>query len=211
MLARLLMGLALAMGVGVLLGQPAVAKDTTVDAALMKTLDPDGDGTVDLAEAKAAGAAMFKKLNTDDDDTLDMKELGGRVSEADFKAADPDGDGTLDEGRVRGARREAVQSGRSRRRRHAGRGRAQVAGGPEALGADRLMAAVPHAKVSDPAGLTPFFCAAASRRDPPRTGQRVLEIVAIRCGTADGAVRGRWVLVAERLERQTRAGSTPRL
>jgi len=97
MLARLLMGLAVLMAGGLMLGQSAAAKDTMVDAALMKTLDPDGDGTVDLAEAKAAGAKMFKKLNTDDDRTLDMKELGDRVSEADFKAADPDGDGTLDE------------------------------------------------------------------------------------------------------------------
>jgi len=95
MLARFLMSLTLVMGASALLGQAAVA-DTMVDAALMKTLDPDADGTVDLAEAKAAGAAMFKKLNSDDDDTLDMKELAGRVSEADFKAADPDGDGTLD-------------------------------------------------------------------------------------------------------------------
>ncbi len=95
MLARLMLGLVLAMGSVAMLSHVAVA-DTMVDAALMKTLDPDGDGTVDLAEAKAAGAAMFKKLNTDDDDTLSMKELAGRVSEADFKAADPDGDGTLD-------------------------------------------------------------------------------------------------------------------
>jgi hypothetical protein len=97
MLARLLMGLAVLLGGGVLLGQPAAAKDIMVDAGLMATLDPDGDGTVDLAEAKAAGAAMFKKLNTDGDKTLDMKELGDRISAADFKAADPDGDGTLDE------------------------------------------------------------------------------------------------------------------
>ncbi len=97
MIARLMLGLALLMGSTVMLCQSAAAKDTTVDAALMKTLDPDGDGTVDLAEAKAAGAAMFKKLNTDGDKTLDMKELAGRVDEADFKAADSDGDGTLDE------------------------------------------------------------------------------------------------------------------
>jgi Ca2+-binding EF-hand superfamily protein len=96
MFARLLMSLALLMS-GALLCQPAAAKDTVVDAALMKVLDPDADGTVDLAEAKAAGAAMFKKLNPDDDGTLDAKELAGRLSEADLKAADPDNDGTLDE------------------------------------------------------------------------------------------------------------------
>ena len=74
----------------------AMVKETTVDAALMKKINPDGDGTVDLAEAKAAGKAMFKQLNPDKDGTLDMNELKGRISEADFKAANPDGDGTLD-------------------------------------------------------------------------------------------------------------------
>jgi Ca2+-binding EF-hand superfamily protein len=97
MIARLMVGVALLIGSTLMLCQSAAAKDTMVDAALMKTLDPDGDGTVDLAEAKAAGAEMFKKLNTDDDKTLSKKELGDRISEADFKAADPDGDGTLNE------------------------------------------------------------------------------------------------------------------
>ena len=96
MIARLLMGLALVLGMGFALGQPAAAKETTVDAALMAKINPDGDGTVDLAEAKAAGEKMFKQLNPDDDGTLDMTELSGRISEAEFKAADPDDDGTLD-------------------------------------------------------------------------------------------------------------------
>jgi len=95
MIARLLAGIALLAGLGVMLAQPAAA--TTVDAGLMATLDPDGDGTVDLAEAKAAGATVFEKLNTDDDKTLDAKELGDRVDADELKAADPDGDGTLDE------------------------------------------------------------------------------------------------------------------
>ncbi len=97
MIARLMLGLVALVGAGALLGQPALAKDTMVDTALMATLDPDSDGSVDLAEAKAAAANMFKKLNTDDDKTLDMKELAGRIDEADFKAADPDNDGTIDE------------------------------------------------------------------------------------------------------------------
>jgi hypothetical protein len=97
MLARLLTAVAaLALG-GAMLVPAAQAKDTMVDAALMMTLDPDSDGTVDLAEAKAAGAKMFKTLNPDGDGTLDAKELAGRLSEADLKAADPDDDGTLDE------------------------------------------------------------------------------------------------------------------
>jgi Ca2+-binding EF-hand superfamily protein len=93
--ARLMLGLVLAVGGIAVLSPVVMAKDIKVNAALMKTLDPDKDGTVSLAEAKAAGAAEFKKLNTDKDDTVDLKELSGRVSEADFKAADPDNDGTL--------------------------------------------------------------------------------------------------------------------
>lgn len=95
MLSRLFVSLSLAFAAGAALHLPAVA-ETTVDAALMKVLDPDADGTVDLAEAKAAGAVEFKKLDPDNDGTLDAKELAGRVDEAELKAADPDNDGTLD-------------------------------------------------------------------------------------------------------------------
>jgi Ca2+-binding EF-hand superfamily protein len=95
--ARLMLGLFLAAGGIAVLSPMVMAKDIKVDAALMKTLDPDNDGTVDLAEAKAAGAAEFKKLDPDADGTLDAKELSGRLSDADLKAADPDNDGTLDE------------------------------------------------------------------------------------------------------------------
>jgi hypothetical protein len=55
-------------------------------------LDPDHDGTVDLAEAKQAASAMFRKLDHDHDGTLDARELKGRLSAADFGAADPDHD-----------------------------------------------------------------------------------------------------------------------
>lgn len=92
---RLVLSLALVLVGGAVLSQPASAVE--VNDALMKTLDPDNDGTVDLEEAKAAGAKMFQKLNPDDDGTLDMNELKGRISEDEFKAADPDDDGTLDE------------------------------------------------------------------------------------------------------------------
>jgi len=99
MLARLLMIFSLMLAGGnILLSNSVLAKvkETVVDGALMKKINPDGDGTVDLAEAKAAGKAMFEQLNPDKDGTLDMKELQGRISEADFKAANPDGDATLD-------------------------------------------------------------------------------------------------------------------
>ena len=95
--ASLMLGLVLVAGGIVAISPAAVAKTIKVDDALMKTLDPDNDGTVSLAEAKAAGAAEFKKLNTEKDNTLDKKELGSRVSKKDFKAADADNDGTLDE------------------------------------------------------------------------------------------------------------------
>ena len=95
MLPRIILALGLLIGAGAAFSQSAVA-EVAVDAALMKTLDPDADGTVDLAEAKAAGAAVFKKLDPDNDGTLDAKELTGRLDAAALKAADLDNDGTLD-------------------------------------------------------------------------------------------------------------------
>src|SRR5919197_1451533 len=43
--------------------------------SLLKTLDPDNDGTVDLAEAKSAASKLFDKLDRDHDGTIDAKEL----------------------------------------------------------------------------------------------------------------------------------------
>jgi Ca2+-binding EF-hand superfamily protein len=64
--------------------------------SLLKMLDPDNDGTVDLAEAKNAASKLFDKLDRDHDGTLDRRELRGRINAKDFTAADPDNDGTLD-------------------------------------------------------------------------------------------------------------------
>ena len=75
-------------------GAPVAIADT---AAALKALDPDNDGTIDLAEAQAGGKKKFAKLNPDNDGTLDAKELTGILDEAAIKAADPDSDGTLDE------------------------------------------------------------------------------------------------------------------
>jgi hypothetical protein len=61
-----------------------------------RRVDPDNDGTVDLAEAKNAASKLFDKLDRDHDGTLDKRELRGRVNAKDFAAADPDNDGTLD-------------------------------------------------------------------------------------------------------------------
>jgi hypothetical protein len=64
---------------------------------VLAALDPDKDGTVDLAEAKAAATKLFDKLDGDHDGTLDKKELRGRISGKDFTGADPDKDGTIDQ------------------------------------------------------------------------------------------------------------------
>ena len=61
----------------------------------LKLLDPDNDGTVDLAEAKKAASAVFARLDRDHDGTLDARELRGRLSGKELAAADPDHDGTL--------------------------------------------------------------------------------------------------------------------
>ena len=68
---------------------PAIA------ASAVQALDPDHDGTVDLAEAKTAAGALFDKLEKDKDGTLDRKELGDRVSEQDWAAVNPDHDKTI--------------------------------------------------------------------------------------------------------------------
>src|SRR6516162_6155049 len=58
--------------------------------------DADHDKSLDLAEVNKAAAAEFDKLDVDHDGTLDMKELGHRMTRAEFLAADKDRDGTLD-------------------------------------------------------------------------------------------------------------------
>src|SRR6202163_1128768 len=62
----------------------------------IRTFDTDNDGTVDLAEAKAAASKLFDKLDRDHDGTLDRRELRGRMVSKEFGAADGDHDGTLD-------------------------------------------------------------------------------------------------------------------
>ena len=62
---------------------------------LLDELDVDHDGTVDLADVKKAAGAVFDKLDRDHGGTLDRKEVGKRLSDADFAAADPDKSGAL--------------------------------------------------------------------------------------------------------------------
>jgi len=77
----------------IFVGWPALAAPKR--NPVMRMLDPDNDGTVDLDEAKKAASALFDKLDGDRDGTLDKRELKGRLTAAEFTAADPDKDGTL--------------------------------------------------------------------------------------------------------------------
>ncbi|MCP1750449.1 EF-hand domain-containing protein [Bradyrhizobium elkanii] len=90
MISRRSLALTLAMAV---LSAPALAASGRKGA--LKMLDPDNDGTVDLAEAKKAAANLFAKLDPDHDGTLDARELRGRLTAKELAAADPDHDGTL--------------------------------------------------------------------------------------------------------------------
>src|SRR5215831_1711486 len=74
-------------------GLPAFAAPRR--SRVMQQLDPDNDGTVDLNEAKRVASALFDRLDRDRDGTLDRREIGGRLSRAEFIAANPDKDGTL--------------------------------------------------------------------------------------------------------------------
>jgi len=62
----------------------------------LQALDTDNDGTIDLAEAKAAASKLFDKLDRDHDGTLDRRELRGHMVSKEFAAADRDRDGTVD-------------------------------------------------------------------------------------------------------------------
>jgi len=64
-------------------------------AASAVPFDTDKDGTLDLAEARAAASAAFDRLEKDRDGTLDIKEMQGRMTKRAWTTADPDKDGTL--------------------------------------------------------------------------------------------------------------------
>ena len=60
-------------------------------------IDRDGDGTIDLDEAKRAGELLFQRLDRRHTGRLSRAQLGRfRVSLAEFSWADRDHDGTLD-------------------------------------------------------------------------------------------------------------------
>jgi Ca2+-binding EF-hand superfamily protein len=93
MISRRTCIISLAVGTLLATGLPVWAKSRSAD--LIRQLDTDNDGTVDLAEAKKAASALFDKLERDKDGTLDKRELARRLSAKDLAAADPDHDGTL--------------------------------------------------------------------------------------------------------------------
>ena len=93
MISRRTCVVSLAVGTLLVTGLSVSAKSGHVN--LIRLLDTDHDGTVDLAEAKAAASATFDRLERDKDGTLDKRELSGRLSAKELAAADPDHDGTL--------------------------------------------------------------------------------------------------------------------
>lgn len=73
------------------------ADSTPHDKSLVMTkIDTDNDGTVSLAEAKAAAEAKFGALDTDHEGTLDASELTGIAGKHEMAKADSDHDATLD-------------------------------------------------------------------------------------------------------------------
>jgi Ca2+-binding EF-hand superfamily protein len=84
------------LAVAVTLAGDMVAPAWSASPGVLKSLDPDNDGTIDLNEAKAAAERVFDRLDRDKDGTLDKRELFGRLSAKDLAAADADKDGTLD-------------------------------------------------------------------------------------------------------------------
>jgi Ca2+-binding EF-hand superfamily protein len=78
------------------LGGGIVTPAWSASPGILKSLDPDNDGTIDRNEAKAAAERVFDRLDRDKDGTLDKRELRGRLSAKEHGAADADKDGTLD-------------------------------------------------------------------------------------------------------------------
>jgi hypothetical protein len=93
MISRRICIISLAVGTLLATGLPVSAKPKQNN--LIRMLDTDNDGAVDLAEAKAAASATFDRLERDKDGTLDQRELSRRLSAKELAAADPDHDGTL--------------------------------------------------------------------------------------------------------------------
>lgn len=93
MISRRTMVFSLTVGTSLAAILPVAAKPRGLN--LIRMLDTDNDGTVDLVEANKAASALFDRLESDNDGTLDKRELARRLSAKELAAADPDHDGTL--------------------------------------------------------------------------------------------------------------------
>jgi Ca2+-binding EF-hand superfamily protein len=92
--AAFLLATVVAAGLTSAIGAPdATPKD---ESLVLSKIDTDHDGSVSLAEAKAAASAKFDALDTDKEGTLDVNELTGVLSPGAVKKADKDKDQTLD-------------------------------------------------------------------------------------------------------------------
>ena len=79
---------------------PAIAQQRSDQAArVLKAVDTDNDGTIDLLEVKKAASARFDKLDNDHDGTLTFQEFQGssipKPSKQEFEVIDKDHDGTV--------------------------------------------------------------------------------------------------------------------
>jgi Ca2+-binding EF-hand superfamily protein len=99
-MTKILSTFGLALALGGLASIDATATDASATPTIhetMKQMDPDADGTIDLAEALKAGARHFAAFDKDHDSTLDPKEAAAAgVTKAEFRKAEQDKDGTLD-------------------------------------------------------------------------------------------------------------------
>jgi Ca2+-binding EF-hand superfamily protein len=74
---------------------PAVAQ-TRTGADALKSINKDGDQTLEMAEIIDAGVKTFQAINPDGDTTLEDDETKGRITEKDWARANTDGDETLE-------------------------------------------------------------------------------------------------------------------
>lgn len=75
---------------------PALAQTKMTGAEVVKAIDGDNDGTLDMAEVIHAGSKVFAEINPDGDTTLESDETKGRLTAKDWKKANKDGDKTLE-------------------------------------------------------------------------------------------------------------------
>jgi Ca2+-binding EF-hand superfamily protein len=81
--------------VGMALGGILPALAAPKRSRAMQALDADNDGTIDLDEARKAAGGVFDRIDGNKDGNLNRRELGGRVTPAEFAAADRNRDGKL--------------------------------------------------------------------------------------------------------------------